>query len=134
MNSFLCLFIMMEHLPKILCIPGSIRNDSSSFALIRAIPQLVKNPIEFILFDGLADLPHFDGSEPAPENVARFRSLIAASDGVIICSPEYAFGIPGSLKNALDWTVSSGEFDQKPVAIITASSQGEKAHAALLLV
>ena len=53
-------------------------------------------------------------------------------DGVLICSPEYAFGVPGSLKNALDWTVSSGEFVQKPLALITAATGGDKAHAALL--
>jgi chromate reductase len=52
------------------------------------------------------------------------------------CSPEYAFGVPGVLKNALDWTVSSGEFSGKPVVAISASplwSGGDKAHASLLL-
>src|SRR4051794_18582338 len=48
-------------------------------------------------------------------------------------SPEYAFGVPGSLKNALDWTVSSGEITYKPVALITAASVGKNAHSALLL-
>ena len=54
---------------------------------------------------------------------------------MIICTPEYAFGIPGTLKNALDWTVSSGDFWGKPVAAISASplaSGGDKAHASLL--
>lgn len=124
----------MKRKPKILCICGSIRQDSSSFALAKAIPGLISKSIDYILFDGLGHLPHFDGQDPAPEVVDRFRSLIRTADGVVICSPEYAFGIPGSLKNALDWTVSSGDFDQKPIAIITASSQGQKGHAALLLV
>ncbi|PWT74125.1 MAG: hypothetical protein C5B59_11770 [Bacteroidetes bacterium] len=106
----------MTKLPKIVCIAGSIRKDSSSYALAKSIPQLVQNPMDFILFEDLARLPHFDGEEPAPEIISRFRSEIHSADGVIICSPEYAFGIPGSLKNALDWTVSSGEFYQKPVA------------------
>lgn len=52
----------------------------------------------------------------------------------MICTPEYAFGVPGSLKNAIDWIVASGEFIDKPVGLITASSQGEKGHAALLLI
>jgi NAD(P)H-dependent FMN reductase len=60
------------------------------------------------------------------------RAAITAADGIIICTPEYAFGVPGSLKNALDWTVSSGSFNEKPLAVITASSSGQKAHAALL--
>ena len=64
--------------------------------------------------------------------VQELRQLLASVQGVIICTPEYAFGVPGSLKNALDWTVSSGEFTNKPVAVITASLGGEKAHVALL--
>jgi NAD(P)H-dependent FMN reductase len=66
--------------------------------------------------------------------VLDFREQLRQADAVIICTPEYAFGVPGSLKNALDWTVGSGEFINKPVALITASSQGEKGHAALLLI
>ena len=53
-------------------------------------------------------------------------------DGVLICTPEYAMGIPGSLKNAIDWTVSSCEFSHKPVALITASTSGSKGHKALI--
>lgn len=61
-----------------------------------------------------------------------FKQKIREAGAVLICTPEYAFGVPGSLKNALDWTVSSGEFVDKPVGLITASSQGEKGHAAML--
>lgn len=50
----------------------------------------------------------------------------------MICSPEYAFGVPGALKNAIDWTVRSGELVNKPLALITAASGGDKAHAAWL--
>jgi NAD(P)H-dependent FMN reductase len=50
----------------------------------------------------------------------------------LFCTPEYAFGVPGSLKNSLDWVVSSGELTYKPVAVITAATGGEKAHASLL--
>lgn len=49
------------------------------------------------------------------------RARIAAADGVLVCSPEYAHGVPGSLKNALDWIVSSGEFTDKPTLLINAS-------------
>ena len=61
---------------------------------------------------------------------------MASADGVLICTPEYAYGIPGSLKNALDWLVTSGELWRKPVAALSASPSalgGEKAHAALML-
>jgi chromate reductase len=51
---------------------------------------------------------------------------------VIICTPEYAHGVPGSLKNAIDWTVGSAEFSHKPTVLITASTDGRFGHAALL--
>ena len=86
------------------------------------------------VFDGVGKLPHFNDSDEADPSVEAFRAKINAADAVLICTPEYAFGVPGSLKNALDWTVSSGEFIDKPVGLITASSQGEKGHAALLLI
>ena len=76
-------------------------------------------------------LPHFNDAENPNENVIDFKKQLADAAGVLICTPEYAFGVPGSLKNALDWTVSSGEFVDKPVALITASSQGEKGHESL---
>lgn len=93
--------------------------------------------VEVVLYEGLGSLPHFNpglDDENSSEAVKDFRAKVASSDGVILCTPEYAFGIPGSLKNALDWTVSSGDFTNKPVAVITASLNGEKAHASLLQV
>jgi NAD(P)H-dependent FMN reductase len=93
------------------------------------------NGTTFAIYEGIDTLPHFNPSldaETAPAAVEHWRKALAAADGVIICTPEYAFGVPGSLKNALDWTVSSGSFNEKPVAIVTASSSGHKAHAALL--
>ena len=89
------------------------------------------------IFEGLAKLPHFDpDNTEGSSGVAYFRKCVAESDGIIICTPEYAFGVPGVLKNALDWSVSSGEFNEKPVAAISASplpSGGDKALASLLL-
>src|SRR4030095_8133821 len=64
--------------------------------------------------------------------VVDFRNQLRHSDGILICTPEYAMGVPGSLKNAIDWTVSSMEFSHKPVALITASASGQKAHVSLL--
>ncbi len=88
------------------------------------------------LYNGMADLPHFspelDTDQPI-EVVADLRRRLSDADGILICTPEYAFGVPGSLKNLLDWTVSSGEFVDKPVALITASSSGQYAHQSLQL-
>lgn len=93
--------------------------------------------VKVTIYEGLAELPHFDpglDTETLPVVVARLREQLKQADGVLICTPEYAFGIPAALKNALEWTVSSGEFVEKPTALITASSQGQHGHAALQLV
>lgn len=120
---------------KILAICGSTRKQSSNLNLIRFIEQLCTDQFEFDIFTGLKEIPQFDPDDdisPAPKTVDSFRKMIKEADGVIICTPEYAMGVPGSLKNAIDWTVSSAEFSDKPTALITASSVGEKGHAALL--
>jgi NAD(P)H-dependent FMN reductase len=83
----------------------------------------------------LINIPQFnpaDDNENAPAQVKEFRQQLCASDGIIISTPEYAMGIPGSLKNAIDWTVSSSSFSKKPVLLITAASLGQKAHLALM--
>jgi NAD(P)H-dependent FMN reductase len=114
---------------SILAISGSLRANSSNNAVIVTAATLVAGEVDFIIYEGLGSLPHFNGREnPAPE-VIEFRKLLSEADGVFICSPEYAFGVPGSLKNALDWTVSTGDLVNKPVALITAATGGDKAHA-----
>jgi len=102
--------------------------------IIRAIVSMAPADVSWEIFDDLGTLPHFNDPEEAPPSVAAFKTKLAEADAVLICTPEYAFGIPGSLKNAIDWTVGSGELVEKPVALITASSQGEKGHAAMLMV
>ena len=87
------------------------------------------------IFEGLAAIPHFNpdlDNETPPAEVTTFRRQLKEADGILICTPEYAMGVPGTLKNAIDWTVSSMEFSKKPVALITASLSGEKGHASLL--
>ena len=119
---------------KILAIPGSLRPNSSSNKILSAVIAMAPAEVSIEQFDGVGNLPHFNDSDEVDPRVEEFRTKIKAADAVLICTPEYAFGVPGSLKNALDWTVASGEFIDKPVGLITASSQGEKGHAALLLI
>ena len=118
---------------KILIIPGSLRKGSSNHIILKAATSFIPNEIEKIWFEGLGDLPHFNDSEKPATQVIEFQKQIEAADGILICSPEYAFGVPGVLKNALDWTVGSGSFDGKHVALITAATGGDKAHTSLLL-
>ncbi|GCC52710.1 NADPH-dependent oxidoreductase [Chryseotalea sanaruensis] len=119
---------------KILGVPGSLRADSSSNLILKVIASMIPKHVSFEIYDGIGSLPHFNDAKDVPDSVIYFRNKVKESDGVLICTPEYAFGVPGSLKNALDWTVGSGEFFDKPVSLVTASSQGEKGHAALLLI
>ena len=120
---------------NILAISGSTRQQSSNHLLIQAIADLMSDVAAIQIFNGLTEIPHFNpdlDNEHPPEAVTKFRDLVRASDAVLICTPEYAIGVPGTLKNAIDWTVSSMEFSNKPVALITAGTSGIKAHASLM--
>ncbi len=126
---------MMTDKIKIIAISGSTRKNSSNLNLIKAIADLTSETFTISVFEGLSDIPHFNpdlDNENPPEQVISFRRQLREADGIIICTPEYAIGVPGTLKNAIDWTVSSMEFSKKPLALITASLSGEKAHASLL--
>lgn len=127
----------MQPTKNILAISGSLRAGSSNHAILRYLGGLAPGNVDYIIYDGLSQLPHFDpglDNDDPPEPVSALRKLLAEADGVVICTPEYAYGVPGSLKNALDWTVSSGSLVDKPLALITASTGGQNAHAALLLI
>lgn len=120
---------------KVLAINGSTRKQSTNHLLIEAIAKLSTNLFAIEHYNGLMQLPHFnpdDDRENVHQAVADFRKGVSQADGVIICTPEYAAGVPGTLKNALDWCVSTMVFSKKPVALITASSMGERGHASLL--
>jgi chromate reductase len=122
---------------KILAISGSLRAGSSNHAVLRFFGEMAPVGLKYNIYDGLAQLPHFDpglDNDDPPATVTALRKNLAEADGIIICTPEYAFGVPGSLKNALDWTVSGGSLSDKPLALITASTGGQHAHAALLLI
>ena len=120
---------------KVLAICGSTRRLSSNLNLINAFADLAAEKIAVTAYGDLTSLPHFNpdlDTDVVPEEVKAFREELAKADGVLISTPEYAMGVPGTLKNALDWTVSSMDFSKKPVALITASLSGEKAHRSLL--
>lgn len=120
---------------RVLAISGSTRAHSVNRLFINAVKELGASHFSIDLFDGLADIPHFNpdlDTEQPPAAVEAFREKVKLADGILICSPEYAMGVPGALKNALDWTVSTSDFSGKPVALITASLSGQKAHESLL--
>jgi len=112
---------------NVVAISGSLRSGSSNAALLRAAAALAPAGMEFVFYEALGNLPHFNpdlDTDTPPKSVKELRALLAACDGVLISSPEYVHGIPGSMKNALDWLVSSGELYGKPVVLLTASPSG----------
>jgi NAD(P)H-dependent FMN reductase len=89
--------------------------------------------VAFTLYDGMGALPVFshDHTDPLPAGPAALRQALQACDGLLISAPEYAHGVPGGLKNLLDWVVGWGELAETPVALWHASVYGEHAKASL---
>lgn len=122
---------------RLLAISGSLRAVSTNTALLKAATLLTPPGMTIELFEGLGGLPHFNpdlDADPLPQPVAAWRKRVADADGLLISSPEYARGVPGSLKNALDWLVSGPEHPGKPVAFLHASERGTASQAALRLI
>ena len=120
---------------NILAISGSLREGSSNHNILQFLGTMMPAPSNYTIYDGIGHIPAFDpgiDNQIPPAPVSGLREKLLQADGIIICTPEYAFGVPGALKNALDWTVSSGSFSGKPTALITASTGGEHAHEAMI--
>lgn len=118
---------------NILALCGSLRAASLNAALLRTAARLAPPEIRVSVFDGMAALPLFnpDLEAQAPPAVQRLRDEVAAADALLIASPEYAHGVTGVIKNALDWLVSQEAFVNKPVAVLNASPRAHHADAAL---
>lgn len=123
--------------PRLLTVSGSLREGSSNTALLEAVALLSPPTARVTRYRELASLPAFnpdleEGAAPVPDAVARWRESLAAADAVLFSSPEYAHGVPGVLKNALDWVVGSGELLGKPVGLLSASAASAFAHPQLV--
>ncbi|MGL6343672.1 MAG: NADPH-dependent FMN reductase [Waterburya sp.] len=119
---------------QIPAVSGSLRSKSSNTAVLQALQKLSPETTKITLYSELAHLPHFNpdlDQKPLPDCILSLRQQIKACDGIVISSPEYAHGVPGSLKNALDWLVSSIEFPGKPVALINTNLRATIASASL---
>ena len=126
-----------DNITRILAISGSLRAHSSNTEVLRACGLLAPANISVRIFEGLARLAHFNPDLDvegaiAPEPVAHLRAEIRSADALLISSPEYAHGVPGSLKNALDWLVSTPEMVFKPIGVLNTSPRSVHAHASLV--
>lgn len=121
----------------ILAICGSTRAGSANHQLIKALEGLAGEQWHVTYYEDLDKLPYFNPDltgDRLPASAASFLEVIARADAVLICTPEYVFSLPGILKNALEWTVSSTVFSNKPAILLTASSSGHVAHESLVLI
>src|SRR5579863_7779206 len=119
---------------RLLAISGSLRAASVNTAALDAMRRLAPKGVEITLYRGLATLPPFTPDadrDPLPKEPTALRAAIGAADGLIIAAPEYAHGLPGAFKNALDWLVGSTEFPGKPVMLINAAPRAFHAQANL---
>lgn len=118
---------------RVLAISGSLRRVSANTALLQAAALVAPEGVKVVLTEAVGALPHFnpdlEGAEPAV--VLAWRAELRAAEAILISSPEYAHGVPGALKNALDWVVGSGELSAKPVALWNASPRATLAQASL---
>jgi len=127
---------------NILAISGSLRKGSYNTAIVHALKKQESDRISIDIYEGLGKLPFFNADlddhtlqrDNSPSEVKALRQKVTRADALLISTPEYAFQIPGVLKNGLDWLVSSSAIIDKPVIIITASTSGmggNKAHESL---
>ncbi len=113
----------------ILAVCGSLQQQSSNLTLLQKAVAMAPAGVEIKIFEGLADLPHFNPDlekDGPPLAVLRWRSALAGSDAVLVASPEYGHSLPGALKNAIDWVIGSGELERKIVAVTAAVAGPER--------
>jgi NAD(P)H-dependent FMN reductase len=122
---------------NVLAISGSLRTQASNTAILEAACRIAPPSIHVTLYPGVGALPHFnpdldrDDGAGLPTEVARLREQVGDADALLISTPEYAHGLPGAFKNALDWLVGSTSFPGKAVAVINVSPRSVHAHAQL---
>ena len=118
---------------NLLALCGSLRRASLNAMLLRAVKRIAPDDIKIEIYPSLGELPLFnpDLESSDPPAVAHLRQHIIQADGLIIASPEYAHGISGVMKNALDWMVGNESFVNKPVMLLNASPRATLAQQAL---
>ena len=121
---------------RLLGLCGSLRVASRNRRALQIARSISPRCCELVLWEGLGGLPPFSPdldqpSKPLPGAVIDFQKEVESADGLLIACPEYAHGIPGAFKNALDWLVGSTVFPGKPVALLNVAPHASRAQAQL---
>lgn len=111
---------------KIAVLVGSLRADSMNKKLADTIESFAPSGVEFVRLD-ISEVPVFnqDLEADVPESVKTLKADIEAADGVLFVTPEYNRGMPGVLKNAIDWAsrpYGDNSFSKKPVGVVGSTS------------
>lgn len=115
---------------RVLLVSGALKKGSTNTAALCTARAVAPAGVEPVLYEGLGELPHFnpdDDAEPLDRAIADLRAAIRGADAVVFSTPEYAGALPGSFKNALDWTIGDGEAGSmhgKPVGWVNSSPRG----------
>jgi NAD(P)H-dependent FMN reductase len=120
----------MIRVKHVLGVSGSLRASSLNTVFLRAMSLLCPVGITFEIYNSLDKIPLFnvdDEPNPGPA-VDHWRRALSRADLVLLASPEYAHGVTGVIKNALDWIVSSGELLDKPLSLPNLSVRSNLAH------
>jgi len=110
---------------RVIGLSGSLSPTSANSAVLEAV-QRAADGVAVEVWSGLGEVPPFRPDEDGGEVVASLREAIAAADVVLVATPEYAGGMPGVLKNALDWLVGSGELYGRQVLVVSAAPAPER--------
>ena len=116
---------------QILGISGSLNSQSSNTRLLRALRGAAAPDLDIVVYESLDTIPPFSpdrDTDPAPAPVSELRTMVCVADALLLSTPEYAGGMPGTLKNALDWLVGSGELYGKAVVILSAAPSEHRGH------
>ena len=108
-------------------IVGSLREGSLNKGLLRAATELAPAGMEIEIYTRLGDIPPYNDDvfmKGDPEPVADLKNFIGGADALLISTPEYNYGVPGVLKNAIDWAsrpAGKCALNRKPAAIMGCS-------------
>lgn len=106
-------------------VSGSLREASLNTLYLRSLALACPDNVDFSIYSNLASMPPFnvDDDENPPESVLHWKAFLAESDMIVLVTPEYAHGISGVLKNALDWLVSDYQLIDRPLAFPNVSTR-----------